>query len=381
MSSELELRLERLFAAMAPSSESTLEHARRTALEALGTNPPTRRWFGTYAVALAALAACLVAGGVTLAATHAVDIPLIQARPAATHSTLPAATSPLSAGTTAFVVKIDGRAWHAHAHGVTLAGGRLSALALSPGALYALRAKGHQLRAVSSQTGRVAFTLRTVGTVTAAAWSPLPIRIAYIERVDHHFVMHDMWGTGSHDRQAHGLAAPVAPSWRWDSLAVAYVRANGRVAVLSPTTGAVETLPRACAIGHAQAVAYSPTSDLLAIADDSHTAVLDTSVGSVMCLTRHTGTPSLAWIGGRKLALGAGHSLTISTIDGSGMAARTYNVDGSVTAVAVSPHGGRLVLAVSTPAGTSIAPFQRGHIAAPLFTLRRRHGATSIQWR
>ncbi len=191
----------------------------------------------------------------------------VRRRPPASCQARPAtASSPLPPGSASFIVEVGGRVWSAGAHSLRPIAGRLSTIAVSPGALYELQAKAHLLRAVASRSGRVAFTHRVRGRVIAASWSPLPIRIAFLEQTPSGYVMHDMWGTGSHDRRGPGLAAPVAPSWRWDSLAVAFVRANGRVAILSPTSGAVKTLPRVCSIRRAQAIAYSPSNGLLAIA-------------------------------------------------------------------------------------------------------------------
>ena len=192
-----------------------------------------------------------------------------------------------------------------------------------------------------------------------------------------------MWGTGSHDRRAAGLAAPVAPTWRWDSLAFAYVRANGRVAVITPNTGAIQTLPRSCSIGHAQAIAYAPSNGLLAIADRHRLAIVDTTGShSPRCLRHAPGSPSMVWIGGRRLALGSDHQLQISAISWEGARTTTRTLNGTVTAIAISPRGHRLVVALDQQVGTSIIPVTAaGRAGPPLFTLVHQHGATTIQWR
>ena len=59
--------------------------------------------------------------------------------------------------------------------------------------------------------------------VFEAVWSPFPIRIAYLVRTPEGFVVGDLWGTGTHPFTVDGHAAPVAPAWRWDSKALAYV--------------------------------------------------------------------------------------------------------------------------------------------------------------
>ena len=382
MSSALETRLENALGAIPPSGDETRERARRAALDALGPAPPRRRRAAGKALVAALVATGLVTAGVALAASAGVQIPVVQPEPT-THLPVNSATSPLPPGSAAFVVEINGRVWTARAHGVDVRAGRLSALALSPGALYELQSKGHALRAVAERTGRVAFSHRVQGAVTAAAWSPLPIRIAFVELVDGRFVMHDMWGTGSHDRRSAGLAAPVVPTWRWDSLAVAYVRASGRVAVLTPSTGAIQTLPRSCSIGQALAIAYAPSNNLLAVADNHRLAIVDTTgAHAPRCVGHAPGMPSVAWVGGRRLALGAGDQLKISAISWAGVRTTIHTVSGTITAIAVSPHGHRVVVALNQNVGTSIIPLTAAGVARPpLFTLTHQHGGTTIQWR
>jgi hypothetical protein len=196
--------------------------------------------------------------------------------------------------------------------------------------------------------------------------------------------MHDMWGTGIDDRRAAGPAAPVTPAWRWDSLAVAFVRANGQVAILSPTSGAVATLPRACSIGHPEAIAFSPSNDLLAIAGGRRLAIVDTArTRPTHCLAHAPGRPSLAWMGGRRLALGAGTHLRELTLSWAGVRSQTRTLPGTITALAPAPHGHRIAIAVDRRTGTTILLGTPGvrMTSTPLFTLPRVRGITEIQWR
>jgi hypothetical protein len=385
MSSELERRLERALQSIPEIAGEARERARRGALGALMPAPPPRRRMAVRMLVAVAGAACLITAGAALAASGRVEINVGQRSPT-TLSPAPPATSlsPLPAGSASLVVEVGGRVWSAGAHAVRPVAGQLSTIAVSPGALYELQAKAHVLRAVTYRSGRVAFTHRVPGRVVAASWSPLPIRIAFIERRQDEYVMHDMWGTGSHDRRWAGRAAPVAPSWRWDSLAVAFVRANGRVAILSPTSGAVETLPRMCAIGHALAVAYSPTNSLLAIANRHQLAIIDTT-GSrpAQCLGHAPGRPSLTWVGGHRLALGAGTHLRELTIAWAGVRSQTRTLPGTVAALAPAPHGHRIAIALEQPKGTAVvlATPGSGTRTAPLFTLPGVHGSAQLQWR
>ncbi len=214
MPSELESQLERALAALPPSSDASREQARRTALDALGEKPPRHRRFVVKALVAVAAVVCVMTAGVTLAASGHIDIPLLQPEttpPPTTPSTSRQARSPLPAGSVALVVTIGGRVWSAGPHAAHARPGTLSDISLSPGALYTLEAQGHRLRAVETASGRVAFSHHVEGRVTAAAWSPLPIRIAYLEQVGGTYHQHSMWGTGSHDRRLPGLAARSPP--------------------------------------------------------------------------------------------------------------------------------------------------------------------------
>jgi hypothetical protein len=382
MPSELESRLQRALQSITAAGE-TRERARRGALDALVPAPPPRRRVAVRVLVAVAGAACLITAGAALAASGRVEFNVGRQASSTTRQAAPA-PSPLPAGSAALVVEIGGRVWSASAHAVRPVAGQLSTVTVSPGALYELQAKAHVLRAVAYRSGRVAFTHRVQGRVVAASWSPLPIRIAYIEQTRDGDVMHDMWGTGSHDRRWAGLAAPVAPSWRWDSLAVAFVRANGRVATLSPTSGAFQTLPRVCSIGHALAIAYSPSNALLAIADRHRLAIIDTA-GSrpAQCLAHAPGMPSLAWVGGHRLALGAGTHLRELTISWAGVRSQTRTLAGTIAALAPAPHGHRIAIALDEPNGTTVVLATPGaHTSTtPLFTLPGVRGSAQIQWR
>ena len=385
MPNELENRLGRALRSI-PLTGQSRERARQVALEALTPPPPSRRPVAVKVLVASIGAACLITAGVALAASGGVEFHV--GRPAASTSQLPArpatASSPLPPGSASFIVEVGGRVWSAGAHSLRPIAGRLSTIAVSPGALYELQAKAHLLRAVASRSGRVAFTHRVRGRVTAASWSPFPIRIAFLEQTPSGYVMHDMWGTGSHDRRAPSLAAPVAPSWRWDSLAVAFVRANGRVAILSPTSGAVKTLPRVCSIRRAQAIAYSPSNGLLAIAGGRRVGIVDTTGSRPLhCIRRAAGTPSLAWLGGRRLAIGAGNRLRNLSVAWSGVRSSAGTVPGSITTLAPAPQGHGIAIAIDRPQGTSVLVATAEDLVRPrpLFTLQGVHGPAEIQWR
>ncbi len=192
-----------------------------------------------------------------------------------------------------------------------------------------------------------------------------------------------MWGTGSHDRVTASAGPRVAPSWRWDSLAVAFVRANGRVAILDATSGAVQTLDPPCGIGHADAVAFSPSTGSLAIADRHRLAIVDPAGGTpTRCVAHAPGAPLVAWIGGRRVALASGNRLLVASLGWSGLSRAAATVPAPITALAASPHGHRLLAALAGPDGTSVVPLTAaGTTGRPYLTLPHRHGTTSLQWR
>src|SRR6185437_11321363 len=227
----------------------------------------------------------------------------------------------------------DGRAWVAIPHRVLLHGAPRSAIAVSPGAVYVLEAHGRMLRAVAAGTGRVAQTQHTAGPVTAAVWSPFPIRIAYLTEVGGHQQLHDEWGTLSHDYLVDRHVAAVAPSWRWDSLAVAYVRADGRTTVIPPN----------CGLHHPTALAFAPTSGLLAIADRTRLRIVDTTGGAPdVCAAHNPGAPSIAWVRPHQLFVAAGTTLYRYLLLQPGLGTDATTLPSRITGLTASPDGRRL---------------------------------------
>src|SRR5207253_3315288 len=56
-------------------------------------------------------------------------------------------------------------------------------------------------------------------------------RIAYVLHARHRFVLHVIYGNGVHDTTIDRSVRPVRPSWRADSLAIAYVGGGGKAIV------------------------------------------------------------------------------------------------------------------------------------------------------
>ena len=86
---------------------------------------------------------------------------------------------------------------------------------------------------------------RSPGTPLAAAWAPAGIRIAYVVHTPGGDRLYDMYGNGTHAFLVAAHTTAQAPSWRWDSQAFAYIRADGAVMVHNAIDGATAALPPA----------------------------------------------------------------------------------------------------------------------------------------
>jgi hypothetical protein len=362
MPSELERRLERaLNDVPVEASSGAHDRARDAALAAAAAAPGRgSQW---RIVITAAVAMVLLTTGVTLAATgdrlFSDTATLIKPSQAARLD-----TGLLPRGAHAFSILAGGRAWVAIPHRVLLHGVPRSAIAVSPGAVYVLEAHGRTLRAVAAGTGRVVQAQRTAGPISSAVWSPFPIRIAYLTEVGGRRQLHDEWGTLSHDYLVDRRAAAVAPSWRWDSLAVAYVRADGRVAVHNATSGHNTVISPNCGLRHPTALAFAPTSGLLAIADRTRLRIVDTTGGAPdVCAAHSPGAPAIAWVRPRQLFVAAGTTLYRYMLLQPGLGTDTTTIPARITGLTAAPDGRRLALALTSGGSTRVVA-----AAAPPFS-------------
>src|SRR5689334_2159438 len=300
MPDELEERLERTLGELGPGADVT-ERARAAALGALP--PPRTRSRKPLVLVAAACAVAFVFGGVTLAATGGA-LPLVGGE--SHHHRRPPPPAPrrhpgiqLPRGAIAFSATGGGRAWLVTSSGARLRDKQLSALAVSPGAVNLLEGSGSALVAVSAADGHIAFTRHVPGEPIAAAWAPAGIRIAYVVRTGGGNRLYDMYGNGRHTFLVAPRTDGGTPTWRWDSLAFAYVRADGTVMVHSVIDGASSPLGRRCGLGRPADIAFAPFGGLLAIADRAgHVQVSDTlHHGRIACFqTGGGGMPKVAWL-------------------------------------------------------------------------------------
>ena len=354
MPSELERRLERALNDVPVEASSDAHDRARDAALAAAAAPAPGRLSQWRVVIAAAVAMVLVTTGVTLAATGDrpfSDTPTLIKPPRAARLH----TGLLPRGARAFSILAGGRAWVAIPHRVLLHGAPRSAIAVSPGAVYVLEAQGRTLRAVAAGIGRVVQKQRTAGPVTSAVWSPFPIRIAYQTEVGGHRQLHDEWGTLSHDYLVDRHVAAVTPSWRWDSLAVAYVRADGRVAVHSATSGHNTVIPANCGLRHPTTLAFAPTSGLLAIANRTRLRIVDTTGRTPdICAAHSPGAPSIAWVRPHQLFVAAGTTLYRYLLLQPGLGTDTTTVPARITGLTASPDGRRLALALASGGSTRV---------------------------
>jgi hypothetical protein len=388
MPSELERRLERALSDVPVEASSDAHDRARDAALAAATTPAPGRGSRWRVVIGAAVAMALVTTGVTLATG---DRPFTDA---ATLTKPPPTTrlhtGLLPRGASAFSILAGGRAWVAIPHHVLLNGAPRSVIAVSPGAVYLLEAHGRKLRAVAAGTGRVVQTQRTAGPVSAAVWSPFPIRIAYLTEVGGHQQLHDEWGTLSHDYLVDRDVATVVPSWRWDSLAVAYVRADGRVAVHYATSGRNTVISPNCGLRHPRALAFAPSSGLLAIADRTRLRIVDTTGGAPdVCAAHSPGAPSIAWVRPRQLFVATGTTLSRYLLLQPGLGTDTTTVPARITGLTASPDGRRLALALTSGGSTRVVaatapPFSEQatplHVLQLLLPARPLAGPVALFW-
>jgi hypothetical protein len=393
MSNELERRLERALGTAPGPDPGVTDRALRSALEALPAPGEARRLRRRrIALLLAACVAAFVSGGVTLAATGA-HLPVVNPEPAkkATRSGPQFAAGGLPAGTSIWAVA-GGRVVVVTRQTPirALQGERVTAFSASPGSLYAVEGRGGTLRALEIHGQRVVWARRNLGgRPVAAVWSPFPIRIAYLLRTASGYTVGDLWGNGTHPFTVDTTAAPVTPTWRWDSKALAYVSASGAVVVHDVIGGANRPLPRACGIRRPAAIAFAPAGSALAVADRAgRVALVDTSGGgAARCLAGTAGRPHLAWLGRSDLLVAAGSSLSRYAVSGPEAQSRTVMTPLPIAGLDVSPDHDRIAVLLRSRTGTTLAVTAPPSLHAGTSTLAvgatliHLRGLTQVQWR
>jgi hypothetical protein len=256
MSSELERRLEGLFAEAPEPDPGAGEKALHKALRALRPVATPHRGLRAAVLAFAGVVVLLVIAAGSLAAAGALHIS-IGAKP---KPPLPIRLT-LPDGASGIAAIVNGRLSVVIRGGFGLQTSATDA-ALSPHALYVAAGIRQSLVAIAP-SGRHAFSHPAGGRVVAIAWAPDGFRIAYVVHIGRRFVLRAIYGNGTHDELIDSSVRPVRPSWRADSLAFAYVGAGGKAIVYDLGHRSRSIVERSAPVSR---LAFAPTGSKLLVA-------------------------------------------------------------------------------------------------------------------
>jgi hypothetical protein len=321
MSSELERRLEGFLTDAPGPDPGAGEEALHRALRALHPSAPPRRGLRTAVLVFAAGAVLLAIAAGSLAAAGALHVSF--GSKAQSH---PTKSGPLKLPerTNGVAAVVDGRL------SVVIKGGfrlqvEATTAALSPHALYVAAGIGHSLVAMAP-SGRRAWSHAVRGRVVAITWASNGLQIAYVVQSGHHLALHLIYGNGKNDRTIDRSVRPVHPSWRADSLAVAYVGRGGKAIVYDLGH---ERHRVAASLSSVTQVAFAPSGRTLAVA----------SLGAARVGHKTVATGDIEALGWRQdgrlevaVEMGVRPAL-VTTFERSGRPLRGFRVPGRVVAI------------------------------------------------
>lgn len=395
MSAELERRLRRAFDRLPEPGRDVSARTRSTALAAI---PRAERRRAAWPFVLVAAAAAVV--GLTAAALAATGN---------LHVDLGGRSSPaprvptrlvVPAGTNGIAVVAGGKLWLATRRGLRIEGMPVSTAELSPRGLFAAVGIGSSLVALAPGQRR-AWTHDAGGRIVAIAWSPDGLKIAYVTRGSRGAALHMIEGDGDNDRLLDPRVAAEKPSWRADSLAIAYVRPAGLATVYDLGSGRRRSFDTRRCGGRARAVAYAPGRPRLAVAGGSGVALVERWNTRPTCVAfdRVLSISGLAWAGPRRIVtsdnprpgIGADsalrwydagrHGIESSRTAFTPRLLRTVTSSPRSHAVAVVIRRGPRELDLAVAVGSRGARMSRLNGIRPLLRLRVPPAPVSISWR
>jgi hypothetical protein len=318
MSSELERRLEGMLAEAPEPDAGAGEEALHRALQTLHPSGTPHRGLRTAVLVFATALVLLVIAAGSLAAAGALHVSFgakKKAPPAVTQLVLPKGAN----GITAIV---GGRLSVAIKGGFRLQA-PATAAALSPHALYVAAGIGNSLVAMAP-SGRKAWTHPTGGKVVAIAWAPDGLEIAYVVRSGGRLELHLIYGNGRRDATIDRSVRAIRPSWRADSLALAYVGAGGKAIVYDLSHQRHRIFGNTAPVTH---LAFAPSGKTLALATPDSALVEGKKV-----VTGPVG--ALGWLRGRlAVATLRQDSGVIRLFSPNGAARGSSPVHGNVVAI------------------------------------------------
>ena len=387
MSTELERQLRAGFGRLPKPSREASARARAAALAALG--PSDRRSRGGILLVAFAVAFVVGAGAAALAATGNLHVRLGARAP----STRPVPTRlSVPSGSRGVAVVAGGKLWLATRGGLRIEGMPVSAAELSPRALYAVVGIGSSLLTLAPGKRRP-WVHQTDGRVISVAWSPDGLKIAYVVARPGADELRLIEGDGSPDRLLVRRVRPVKPSWRADSLSVAYVDTRGRAAVFDLSTGLRRTFDTRRCGGAARDVAYDRRAPALAVVSAHGVAVVRRWNRPATCAALDvSATPFAAgWLQGGQVVLAVKRALgsTLERLSGTNLneAGAAFGHQG-LRGLAAAPTGSSVAVAIRRSAGvvdigivSSPEPGARLKLNLPLLRIRTAATAVSISWR
>jgi hypothetical protein len=367
MSSELERRLETLFAEAPEPEPGAGEKALHRALRALHPVATPRRGLRAAVVVFAAAVVLLAIAAASLGAAGALHVSL-----GTKTKLLPTMQLTLPRGANGILALVDGRLSVVTKPGFRLQGLPASAAALSPHALFVAAGIGNSLVAMAPDARR-AWSHPAGGKVVAIAWAPDGFRIAYVVHAGQRFVLRTIYGNGTHDAIVDRSVRPVEPSWRADSLAFAYVGAGGKAIVydLGHLSRRVVAMR---ANGDVRQVAFAPHGKLLAVATRTQVGTLRLQAGSSQ-VEDHGQIAGIGWTG-RWLAVAHGGPHPVVWLTANPQLG-SIHPGGRIAALGADGHG--IALAVSNASGTRVLAAVHGDRVGTVLRLPRQASIRDLQ--